>query len=414
MLIKNYKQLAKTPKRKKALQIINAGIEAVLTKNAIRNGVSLENNVLKIQNRRYYLNKYKRIFVIGAGKASSDMAFEIEKILGKRITKGIVIDTKTRKLRRVKVMKGTHPMPSTANVTKSMQIMKIAEKATENDLIIFLLSGGASALFTIPVKSIKENTEMGEALLKSGANIYDMNTVRRHMDLVKGGNLAKAAHPAAVASIIFSDVPGNELNVIGSGPTVPDRTTIKDATRIIDKYRLPKARFKETPKQNKWFKRINNTLLLTNDNALEAMTEKANKLGIKKIRILTNQLKGESRDMGQALIKSLGSKQLLLASGETTVTVKGTGKGGRNQELCLGALEKIGEHVVISVGTDGIDNSPAAGAIADKETLKKAKKLDIKEYLENNDSYNFFKKIKNSIITGKTGTNVSDIILVLK
>jgi glycerate-2-kinase len=409
VIIKNFNSLATTKTRKDALEIINSGLESVLTKPSIRKQVKISKDILHIQKHKWNLSKYKRIFVLGFGKASADMAEEIEKIFGKKITRGIVIDTKKKQLSRIKVIKGTHPLPSEINVKATNEIIKILEEADESDLIITLISGGGSALLSSPRINLKEYIEVNKMLLKRGATIQEINTVRKHISKIKGGQLSKIAEKATIISLIVSDVITNDLNIIASGPTVKDPTTIKDAERIRKKYSLPVLAFVETPKNN--LKNTTNILLITNIPATEAMKTKAKKLGYK-TKILTTQLKGEAKDVGKRLALMSKPKVALIAAGETTVTVKGNGKGGRNQELVLSASRFLKKGVLVSCSTDGVDFiTESAGGIADEFT--KEKNLNTEKFLENNDSYNFLKKVNGTIITGKTGTNVGDLILVL-
>jgi glycerate-2-kinase len=248
-----------------------------------------------------------------------------------------------------------------------------------------------------------------------------MNTIRKHLDLVKGGGLLKILYPAKVISFIFSDVPGNDLSFIASGPTVKDKTNIATALKIIKKYKLKSVRKEdliETPKEEKYFKNVRNILALSNLTALKAMKEKAESLGLK-AKILTDNLKGDVKDVAKFLFQEIkkSKEKILIAGGETTVKVKGKGKGGRNQELVLWFLKTLtyadSNFLIVSLNSDGWDNTEFAGAIGDKITLEKAEKLklDIDKFLENNDSFHFFKKTKDGIITGRLPINVADLIL---
>ena len=387
-MIKNYKKLAKTKERAIALKIINFALEAIKTERVIRKNVSLKkDNILKIKNKKINLKKYKRIFIIGFGKASSLMAKEIEKILQNKIAKGIVIDTFKRKLKKISSIKGTHPLPSKTNINATKRIVKLIKNLDKNDLVICLVSGGGSALLCYPTISFKKYLKIIKEAFTSGIDIKEFNKIRKKYSKVKNGKLAKLTK-AKITSLVFSDVVGDDLATITSGPTY-----------------------------GKGLSNVNNILLLNNTVALEAMRKKTLSLGLKPI-IYSNKLKGEAKFTGKKLLKKI-RKGCLIAAGETTVNVKGSGKGGRNQELCLGAVKeisKIRNCCLISIASDGIDNVNVAGAVVDNNSLKRAEKLnlDYKKYLENNDSYHFFKKLNDLIITGKTGTNIADLMVVVK
>lgn len=381
MIIKNYKELATSKERRYTLKIIEAGLEASLTKNVFKQ-VSLKGDVFSIKRKKYDLTQFKGVYVVGFGKASSDMAYELEKILGKRIKEGVVVDTKVRKLKRIKCMKGTHPLPSAVNVNASKKIVSIVKKAGKYDLIICLISGGGSALLFNPIYSVEKTIKIYDKLIKSGASIDKINRERKRISKVKGGKLGKLAYPAKMCSIIFSDVVGDDISTIASGPTA--------------------------------VKNVDNILLLTNKVAVDAMVQKAKELGLK-VKVLSRRVKGEARAVGKRFVKLVRKNTAVLAAGETTVTVKGKGKGGRNQELCLGSLKYLNKGVIVSVDTDGVDFFEGAGAIVDLKTrvIGGRMGLSIKEYLDDNNSLGYFKKTKNVIYTGKTGTNIADIMIIL-
>lgn len=417
MIIKNFKQLATNQLRKEALLIMEMGLRAVNTQKAIFGKVRLQNNNIFIENEKYNLAKFKRIFFVGIGKSALEGAKAIEKILKNKITAGIALDVKRGKLKKIKSLIGTHPFPSKQNILATKKIVDLLKKAGKNDLVIAVISGGGSALLcSLPKATCEEEALITQILYEKGAPIEEINTLRKHISDIKGGQLAKLAYPASIISLIFSDAPGCSLDVVASGPTIKDPTTIKDALKIIKKYKLPKIELFETPKNNKYFKNVKNILMLCNVDALNAMHKIAMNLGYK-AKICGNCSVGEARDVGKNLVKEIKLNEVLLGGGETTVSVKGPGKGGRNQELVLGSLKYIKNNVVIaSANSDGIDNTEAAGAIADSETLEKAEKLnlDFRKYLQINDSYHFFKKLDDLIITGPTGTNVADLMVVLR
>lgn len=417
MIIKNFKQLATNQLRKDSLLIMETGLRAINTQKVILNKIKFQNNNLIIENEKYNLDKFKRIFFIGIGKAALESAKAIEKILKNKITEGIVLDIKKARLKKIQSIKGDHPFPSKKNILATKKIIKILRKAKKDDLVIAVISGGGSALMcSLPKATCEEESLLVQNLYEKKATIEEINTIRKHISDIKGGNFAKIAYPAHIISLIFSDAPGCSLDIVASGPTVKDPTTTKDALKIIKKYNLPKLELFETPKNNKYFKKVKNILILCNLDALNAMYKIALNLGYK-AKILGNYLSGEAKSIGRKLSREIKQNEAILAGGESVVNIKGSGKGGRNQELVLGALKSLKENsVILSVNSDGIDNTDAAGAIADSETLEKAKKFDLnsKKYLDNNDSYNFFKKTNDLIFTGPTGTNVADLIVVLR
>ncbi len=419
MIIDNFEDLARTETRKDALRIINSGIEAVLTKPAMNRFINLEEDILNIKGNEFDLSDYENIYVIGGGKAGGDMAEALEEILGDRIEKGIVITTQSRDLERIEVVEGTHPNPSKKNARACDRILELAERAGENDLLLTVISGGGSALMANPrTHTFHEALKQNKNLLKSGADIYEINAVRKHLSKFKGGQLSEVAYPATLATMIISDVLGNDLSVIASGPTVKDESTVEDAKEVIEKYDLPelhKEDFQETPKEDKWFSKTHNILLLTNEDAVNAIQEKAEELGYG-TELIGLEVEGEAKEVGAKLAKRITSGKAIIGAGETTVTVTGDGKGGRNQEVALGAIGNFETSgVVISAGTDGIDNTPAAGAVSDEESDKRASETDLEpqDYLERNDAYNFFEEMDDLIMTGETGTNVADIMLSL-
>lgn len=420
MIIKNFKELATNQLRKDALLIMEIGLRAINTQKIIFNKVKIQKNNLIIENEKFNLNKFKRIFFIGIGKAALESAKAIEKILKNKITKGIALDVKKGKLKKIKSLTGSHPFPTKQNILATKKIIEILKKAEKDDLIISVISGGGSALLcSLPKATCEEESLLTQILYEKGASIEEINTIRKHISDIKGGNFAKLAYPAHIISLIFSDTPGCALDTVASGPTIKDPTTIKDAQKLIEKYKLPKIDLFETPKNNKYFKKVKNILVVCNLDALNVMHRIALNLGYK-AKICGNCLNNEAKLIGKNLIKQIKPNEALLAGGETFVYVKGNGKGGRNQELVLGALRALKEKegvVILSVNSDGIDNTDAAGAIADIETIEKAKKfnLDFKKYLDNNDSYNFFKKTDDLVFTGgPTGTNIADLIVVLR
>ena len=422
-LIKNFDALATSPNRKICLEIIEEGLASIQPKKVVEKNFSVNSNILRIQNKTINLKGYKRIFLVGFGKGSAGISKQIEKMLGRYLTQGFVVDVVNERFSKIEFTKGTHPLPSVTNFTFTKRTIEQLSNLTISDLILVVIAGGGSALFVDPYKiSLEKLIAVNKALLKSGANITEMNVVRKHLDLVKGGGLAKLLYPAKVISVIASDVPGNDLSVIASGPTVKDLSTKEQAFDILkrfdlwEKLGLSQNDFLETPKEDKYFDNVSNILILSNQTALNAMKQKAKDLGFKTI-IYSDRLQGEAKFVGKSLIEKTPPHTVLLVGGETTVKVKGTGLGGRNQEVVLGALQYLTKDVVIaSFDSDGWDNSPFAGAIGDLETLEKAKQLNMnaQEFLETNNTLPFFQKVHDGIITNKLPSNVSDLMVVVK
>lgn len=416
--IKNSKQLGTSPSCKAVVRILQAGLDALDPEKALRDVVKVEKDALVVGSKQFSLKKLKRVIVVGAGKASGVMSSVLEKILGGIILKGMVIDVTPRKLKRITVVAGDHPVVSPHNVRLTRDILKMTGNLSVNDLVICLFSGGGSALFSDPRIPSNQYQNLMRRMLTSGATIQEFNTVRKHVDSVKGGRFAEHCFPATVVSLLVSDVPGNDLSFIASGPTVFDATTVKDAQKVLTKYGLPQVPVSETPKDAALFRKVHNIIVLDNEKAVDVMKAEASGLKLKPI-VLAMNITGEARQTGQRLLAKLGKRTAVIAAGETTVTVRGKGKGGRNQELVLGSLKELAtmkNACLASMGTDGRDNSDAAGAIADETTLKKAQrlKLDVDAFLKTNDSYAFWKKLKQHIVTGPTGTNVADVMVAVR
>jgi len=422
VLIRNRNQLVSSSLRKKALAIIEAGLASIDTKKIIHENLTLKKNFLFIKDAHYDLDRYRQVFLVAVGKSALSASCEIGEILGKKLKSGVVLSLKEGKVPKMEVFSCTHPAPSEQNVKATIKAQELLESVGQDDLLIVVVSGGGSSMLTAPYKiSISEKASVAKVLMSSGATIEELNTVRKHLSLVKGGRLAELAYPATIVTLIFSDVATNNLSTIASGPTVMDHTTNGQARAILDKYKvqevlkLPKLDLSETPKETKFFHKVQHLLLVDNSVALNAMVEQAGNLGFA-VEVYSRNLEGEARKVGKTLLQQSKKNQALLAAGETTVHVEGSGKGGRCQELVLGSLENLRDNqVLVAIGTDGHDNSDFAGAIADTSTLKKAagKALDYQTFLKNNDSFNFFKKVGDGIETGPLPSNVADLMLVL-
>jgi glycerate-2-kinase len=432
--------------REIAIEIFLAGVESVKPDNLIKRYVSINGDLLKIEKLTFKFSSLKKIYIVGAGKASTAMAQAVESILGSRITAGHIITkyNHSAPLEFIEITEAGHPVPDENGIKGTDKIMFIVNKAEKEDLVIFLVSGGGSALLAdVPEGcTLDDLKSLNRILLKMGANINEMNCIRKHLSKIKGGLLLRAAAPATVVSLILSDVIGDPLDVIASGPTVPDPTTFSDALSIIRKYKIeneiPEQTYrvllegfkKKRPETLKEFdsilSRTHNLIIGTNKLALKTAKEKAESLGYE-TQIITNRLEGDVVDVACYIVETAknvrkeknSKKTCLLFAGEPTVKVKGKGSGGRNQHLSLIAarlLKGCPGITILSGGTDGTDGpTDATGAVVDSFTSENASNLhlNIEEYINNCDSYNFFKKVGGLIITGPTQTNVMDLMVAL-
>lgn len=431
-----------------ALRSLECALNAVDSKQMVKSKVSLKDSILNVDEHSFDLRAFKNVYIVGGGKASGPMAEALEEILGNRITTGVVNVPygSKHKTRVIELHEASHPLPDDAGVEGTRRMLEIAEQAEKDDLVICLISGGGSSLMPSPRSSIsiEDKRELTQALLKSGATIREINTVRKHISAFKGGWLAKKAYPATLVSLILSDVVGDQLDFIASGPTVPDSAMFVDSRKVLEKHGLwdiapssvrkvlsegEKGLIAETPKVgDSAFEKVYNVIIGNNRSAILAACECLKSAGLNTF-LLTLPLEGEARNVGTMLAavarEILASGNLvpkplaIIAGGETTVTVTGKGLGGRNQELALSAalnLRDVNAVVVASMGTDGVDGpTDAAGAVVDEKSLERAAKLKLnpEEYLAENDSYRFFSKLGDLIFTGPTGTNVNDISLII-
>jgi glycerate-2-kinase len=416
--IKNFNELATTPNRKSALEIAEAGLNAIATEGVILNSIKLENNILSIKGESFDLTKFKRIKVVGFGKASCEAAQVLETVLGNKIKEGVVIGLHKATCNIIETFAGTHPRPTKVNVEPGKKIYEMADESNEDDLIIAIVSGGGSALLCYPESECTQGRQLYDVFLKCGKTITDMNTVRKHISMIKGGGLAKIAYPATVIGLIFSDVPGDRFQDVASGPTYKDDTTVADAQAIIDCNDLGKFELVETPKEDKYFEKVHNFVLVSNKTAVEAMDKKAKELGFE-TDIVSTELYDEVEHAIHKILNEEKDNTVVLAAGEPqlVVTKKG-GSGGRNLYMSLEEIKlKIidSKSVFIALASDGMDNSDAAGAIVDKNTLENVEKtgINIDDSLESFDVYPIFKASGDMIITGPTGANVSDLMILL-
>lgn len=447
-LVRNGQTPLNQKARTLALNSLETAVNAVDPKKIILSKLSIQNNTLKVDGHSFDLRKTKHIYVVGGGKASGTMAEALEKILDDHITDSLinVPHGAKHKTATINLHEASHPIPDETGVEGTRLMLEIAEKAEENDLVICLISGGGSSLMPMPRDeiSIEDKRKVTDALLKCGATINEINTVRKHISDFKGGWLAKKAYPATILNLILSDVLGDPLDFIASGPTVPDSTTFKDATNALKKYRLwetapasvrkvlsdgEKGIIAETPKtDDRAFKKVYSVVVGNCRTASMAAYETLKSARLNTL-LLTSVLEGEARDAGTVMASiareiitsghPVSKPAGIILGGETTVHVTYKGKGGRNQEIALAAalrLKGLDGAVVASLSTDGVDGpTDAAGAVADGKTLVRAEKLGLsaENFLAENDSYSFFSRLSDLILTGPTGTNVNDVSVIV-
>jgi glycerate 2-kinase len=434
--------------REDAKRIFAAGVAAVDPAAAVQRAVRRQDDTLRVQDVAYDLRRYAHVYVVGGGKAGATMTQGLEAILGDWLSGGTVTVKygHLAPVARVTMHEAGHPIPDAAGVQGAEAIMQIARQADTDDLVFCLLSGGASALLPAPSAgiSLEEKQHVTSLLLECGASIDEINVVRKHISRLKGGHLARLVAPATLITLVLSDVVGDPLHAIASGPTVPDPSTYQDGLDIVSRYnlleRLPVSvrqhlkdglagALPETPKAGEAvFDHCQTVIIGNNRLALQTARESARALGYATL-ILSSCIQGETRDIARmhaAIAREMCQSGLPLAppacvisGGETTVTIRADGKGGRNQEFVLAAALDIADLesvVVLSGGTDGTDGpTDAAGAVADGETVARARALGLEpeSFLRRNDSYPFFAALDDLLITGPTGTNVMDIHLLL-
>ena len=442
--------------REHAMRLVQAALDAVDPARAIHEAVQREGEILRVGTGTYDLGRYARVYLIGGGKAGAPMAQAMSEILGPALTGGWV-NVKDGHVPEghlpeenlpadLVIHEARHPIPDERGRQGAAQVLRIAAEATQGDLVFCLISGGGSALLPLPVDGISlgDLQELTDVLLRCGATINEINAVRKHCSQIKGGQLARAAYPATVVALLLSDVVGNPLDVIASGPTVPDTSTFADAQAVIDRYAIGAAiprsirehlraglegTVPETPKQgDPAFEKVYNAVIGSNAIAARAAQAEAGAMGYQTL-LLSTYVEGEAREVAK-VIAAVGKSLLaegwplalpacVIAGGETTVTVRGEGKGGRNQELALAAaiaLQGWKGVTVVTLATDGTDGpTDAAGAIGDGRTVDRARALGMSaaDHLARNDAYTFFDRLGDLIRTGPTNTNVNDLTFIL-
>lgn len=437
------------------MELLQAALQAVDPYSAVRRALRVEGDRLEVGGRSYDLSRYRRVIVVGGGKASAPMAAAVEDALGARISNGLVNvkyghvlrkEGRVKATRVVEVNEAGHPIPDERGLEGARRMAELLDAAGTDDLVICLISGGGSALMALPAEDVTlgDKQHLTDLLLRCGATINEMNAIRKHLSRSKGGGWARLAQPAEVISLILSDVVGSPLDVIASGPTAPDTSTFADAWWVLQKYQLvdrvaPAIRerlrrgmeglVEETPGlEDPLFHKVNNVLIGSNEIAARAALGKAEELGFNAM-LLSTYVQGEAREVGRVMVavakevvhsgSPVPRPACVIAGGETTVTICGAGRGGRNQELSLAAAveaDGLEDVVIAGIATDGNDGpTDAAGAIASGTTVARARALglDAREFLSDNNSYELFGKLGDLIIPGPTNTNVNDLTLVL-
>ena len=427
------------------LRALEGAILAADPGRLVSQNLRLEGKTLRIRSLRFDLTRFRRLLVIGGGKAAGKMALGLERVLGNHITAGVVNIPDYQEITgesRIAFHPSSHPLPSSAGVRGVRKMLELVGEPSADDLIICLISGGGSALLPLPLPGVTvgDEAQVTDLLLRSGADIIEINAVRKHISSIKGGRLAETLFPATVISLIISDVVGDRVDTIASGPTAPDSTSYRDAKRILvrrhawDKVSSRVRRvidggiegtLKETPKPgSRIFRKVHNVVIGNNKVSLVRAVHELREDGYE-TTILTRPVTGEARDAGLRIARMIRARAsrsepwALVGGGETVVTVKGSGSGGRNQEFVLSAalaLQGVENVAVGSIATDGVDGpTDAAGAIADSGTVGRGrgKGLEALGYLQQNDSYPFFKKLGALIMTGPTGTNVNDVFVAV-
>ncbi|WP_340098692.1 glycerate kinase [Salinibaculum salinum] len=440
-MIQNRSEVETTDADSVALDCVEAGIRESLPEHVVRDSMSVTGESLRIAETEYDLDAYSDILVVGGGNASGRLAAELESLLGDRISEGTIVTDAPTETVHIEMVEGSHPVPNEAAVRGTQRILDQVSAAEEDTLIITLISGGGSALLPAPAEDItlSELREVTDTLLRSGATINEINAIRKHISAIKGGNLARAAAPATVVGVVMSDVIGNQLDVIASGPVVPDESTFETALRVLDEYSLSvpdsvrtrledgkSGKIPETPKSgDDIFDRVTVHIVADSLTALRAAADTASEHGYEPL-VLSSRVRGEAREAAKTHvaiaeeIRASGTPveppAVVLSGGETTVTVQGDGEGGPNQEFALSGSVELSEDgiVLCSVDTDGIDGATdACGALVDWETAQPT--TEARASLRTNDVYPFLQEKNALLFTGPTGTNVNDLrVLVIE
>lgn len=433
--------------RNQCKEIFNEALQTADPYKCVQDKFKLKGNIITIDREQYDLRKFDNLYLIAFGKASVDMASAVSDILGERITDGFIVSNHNNppKYKRIKYMKSSHPMPDEKSVKAAKEVVQLLNSTGENDIVLFLISGGGSSMLALPAQGLSLHDKRGvtEMLLRSGVDTNGLNTIRKHISMIKGGGLLKMALPSKVITLVLSDVVGDRIDAIASGPTVPDESTFEECWKVIEALRLEnrippqvvihleRGNLGEIPDTLKLkdvdMNKVQTVVVGNNLKCLMSAKNHAAKLGYNTL-LLSSQINGEAREAAKVISSiafeiekyniPVSKPACLIFGGETTVTVNGIGKGGRNTETALSFAMEIINHKIVGLfcGTDGIDGpTDAAGAICDGKTRIRSRKMDIsaREYLANNDSYTYFAHLGDLIKTGPTGTNVMDLGIVL-
>jgi glycerate 2-kinase len=415
--VRNFDQLASSEGRRDALDIVEAAFASLDTKRILQKSITVTDGVMTVMGEQFDLYSFNRIYIVGFGKVSCKAARVLEEILEGKVNEGAVVGIKEVVCNTIDTYAGTHPLPSRLNLTATQHIEEIAHKAKKDDLVLVIVSGGGSALLCSSLEECDQGQKLYNAFLHSGGTIDELNTVRRHISRLKGGGLAKVLYPATVVGLVFSDVPGGNMESIASGPTVRSSTKISDAKEIIERYGLGEFNLIEKEIDEKYFDRVQNILVASNLTALKAMEEAAHEKGYR-ASIVSANVYATPEETRQMLLTEALNQPAVCMGGETKMIVSphATGKGGRNTHLGICMVDVLKEdQVFVSFASDGKDNTDAAGAIVDKTTLEKARTcgLDIATYRDNFDSYTFLKETGDLVFTSPLESNVADLSLLL-
>jgi glycerate-2-kinase len=414
--IHNFEALASSPLRRDALAIAEAAYRAIDTPSVVRDALVLDGDRLVVGGRGFSLSAFRRVSVVGFGKASCAAVSEIERILGGRLSSGIALDVRPGVCQMAKVFAGSHPRPSAANVAATERIVELSAGAGEEDLVIVAVSGGGSALLCSSAAECDQGGRLYDDLKRVGATIREMNTVRKHISTVKGGGLAKSLYPATVISLVFCDVPGGMYEEVASGPTYLDRSTVVDAQAVLDRYGLAGYALVETPKEPYLFERVHNFPVVSSERAVLAMARAAEGLGYRALDAGAAHYL-DAADFGAHLLAQRGHRTAVVAAGEPSLKVtKAGGKGGRCQFTALSVLDRIVDgDVFAAFSSDGVDNSDAAGAVVDEGVLARARAagLSVRRALDDFDPYSLLEATGDLIETGPLESNVSDLFVLL-
>jgi len=417
MWIKNRERLATSPERTVVLDVVNAAFDAIDTEQIVQKEITVKNGLLSVRDQDFDLKNFDHVYVMAIGKGAARATTTLHAILEPHITHAIVLDKVPLIYDGIESYQGTHPIPSHMNLRASSSIYELAKRLGERDLALVVVCGGGSALACWPESECEQGVRLYKSFLHSGGDIDELNVIRKHISLLKGGGLAKALYPATVIGLIFSDVP-DDISEVASGPTYLDKTTVENALAMLRKLRIKEEfELNETPKEKKYFEKVSNIEMISNRLAIQAMFQKANELGIRTATPFDPVYEYASETL-RRLRNGLDNAQLVIAGGEIRMDIKGEGgHGGRCQYLGLEAILSLPENMMlVAFASDGEDNSDVCGVIVDHETKKRATAtgIDIRKQLEAYESYSIFEKTGDQIITGQTGANVSDIYMLYK